>query len=263
MDETYPPILLDRKIRRLRKKTGNEALRSALESSLTPKQRLKLAIIRPLKLLFLSPIVFGLSLYLAIAYGYLYVVFTTMTEVFEGQYGISTSNVGLTFLGIGVGQFVGLIVFGWFSDALLKRLAKGGELKPEYRLPPLLPGAIAMPIGLLIYGWTAQYKIQWIVPIFGTFLIGLGMITIFMPMGTYLVDAFTVYAASAMAANTVLRSIGGALLPLAGRKMYNRLGIGWGNSLLAFISIALLPMCWVFIKYGERIRKHPRFQLNL
>ena len=119
-----------------------------------------------------------------------------------------------------------------------------------------------MPIGLIIYGWSAQYQVQWIVPIMGTFFVGLAMITIFMPLGTYFVDAFTRYAASAMAANTVLRSLGGGLLPLAGRKMFIALGLGWGNSLLAFISIALLPMVWFFIKYGERIRTHPRFQVE-
>jgi hypothetical protein len=84
-----------------------------------------------------------------------------------------------------------------------------------------------------------------------------------MPVGTYLVDAFTKYAASAMAANTVLRSLGGALLPLAGRRMYAALGYGWGNSLLGFIALAMLPVIWIFIKYGEHIRTHPRFQLEL
>jgi len=79
----------------------------------------------------------------------------------------------------------------------------------------------------------------------------------------YLVDAFTIYAASAIAANTVLRSLFGCLLPLAGPKMYAALGLGWGNSLLAFIALALTPVPWVFIKYGERIRTSPRFQLDL
>ena len=89
------------------------------------------------------------------------------------------------------------------------------------------------------------------------------MIGVFMPIGTYLVDAFTIYAASAMAANTVLRSFGGALLPLCGRAMYQALGLGWGNSLLAFVALALIPPMLFLIKYGERIRTHPRFQLNL
>lgn len=84
-----------------------------------------------------------------------------------------------------------------------------------------------------------------------------------MPIGTYLVDAFTRYAASAMAANTVLRSLGGALLPLCGAKMYHALGYGWGNSLLGFISLAMLIPLWFLMKYGERIRTHPRFQVNL
>lgn len=72
---------------------------------------------------------------------------------------------------------------------------------------------------------------------------------------SYLVDAFTIYAASALAANTVIRSIGGALLPLAGQAMYAALGLGWGNSLLGFIAVALLPIPLVMMKYGERWRK--------
>lgn len=105
-------------------------------------------------MLFLSPIVFGLSLYVAIGYGYLYLIFTTMTEVFEGQYGISRGNVGLTYLGVGVGNISGLIVFGFISDTLMKKMAErnGGEMKPEYRLPPLIPGGLLMPIGLFWYG---------------------------------------------------------------------------------------------------------------
>jgi len=139
-------------------------------------------------MLFRSPIVFGLSLYIAVGYGYLYLVFTTITYVFEDQYGVSSSNVGLVYLGIGIGQFFGLMLFGAVSDKLLKRMAKGGEMKPEYRLPLLWPGAILIPAGLLLYGWTAQYKVQWFAPILGTTLLGAGMIGTFMPIGTYLVE---------------------------------------------------------------------------
>lgn len=83
-----------------------------------------------------------------------------------------------------------------------------------------------------------------------------------MPISTYLVDAFTLHAASALAANTVLRSLVGALLPLAGPKMYHSLGLGWGNTLLAFIALALCPIPILFYKYGERIRKSQRFQVT-
>jgi len=76
-----------------------------------------------------------------------------------------------------------------------------------------------------------------------------------MAIQTYMVDAFTVYAASAIAANTVLRSIFGAVLPLAGEKMYNKLGLGWGNSLLAFIALACCVIPPFFYRYGEQLRK--------
>lgn len=70
----------------------------------------------------------------------------------------------------------------------------------------------------------------------------------------YLVDSFTIYAASALAANSVMRSIGGALLPLAGIPMYDKLGVGWGNSLLGFIAVVMIPAPWLLIKYGEFLR---------
>jgi hypothetical protein len=84
-----------------------------------------------------------------------------------------------------------------------------------------------------------------------------------MPIMTYLIDAYTRYAASVTAANTVMRSALGALLPLAGPSMYAALGLGWGNSLLAFIALAMIPFPFVFWKYGERIRTSKRFALNL
>lgn len=186
--ETYPPILLERKVQRLRKETGNEKLQSALQSTKTPTQLFFLSVVRPTKMLFLSPIIFGLSLYIAVVYGYLYLLFTTMTFVFEDQYGIANKDVGLVYLGIGLGQFVGLLMFGAYSDKLLKKMANGGDMKPEYRLPLLYPGAIMTPLGLFLYGWSAQYKVHWIVPILGTLLLGAGMTGTFMPIGVYLVE---------------------------------------------------------------------------
>lgn len=145
--ETYPPVLLERKARRLRKETGNQDLRSKLASHLAPTELFKLAIIRPAKLLFLSPIVLALSTFIAVVYGYLYLLFTTITNVFEDIYHFSAGTVGLTYLGIGVGCFIGLFVFGIASDRIMKAKSAAGEMKPEYRLPPMIPGAWAIPIG--------------------------------------------------------------------------------------------------------------------
>ncbi|MCJ1377355.1 hypothetical protein MMC17_000450 [Xylographa soralifera] len=261
--ESYASTILERKARKLRKETGNQSLRSILHSGLSPFNLFKRSIIRPAKMLFFSPIVLLLSIDMAVVYGYLYLLFTTITEVFQSTYHFSQGSVGLTYLGLGIGMFLGLGIFGVASDYILKRQSAKGEMKPEYRLPPMIPGAFFIPFGLFIYGWTAEKQVFWFVPIFGSSLVGFGLLATFLPIQTYLVDAFTVHAASALAANTVLRSLAGALLPLAGPTMYAKLGLGWGNSLLGFIAVAMLPIPWFFLIYGERIRTSPRFQIAL
>ena len=256
--ETLEAVLLQRLTNKLKKETGNEKLISKLDSGISKKDFFVRAVVRPTKMLIFSPIVLALSTYMAIVYGYLYLLFTTLTVVYEGVYGFGPGVVGLVFLGIGVGSILGLFIFGALSDRLLKRLTARngtGEMKPEYRLPPLIPGSIFIPIGLFWYGWSVEKQIHWIMGILGTMWVGLGLLATFMPIQTYLVDAFTVHAASAIAASTVLRSLMGAFLPLAGPKMYATLGLGWGNSLLAFIALLISPVAWIFYRYGEAIRR--------
>jgi MFS family permease len=272
MRETYAVIILQRKARRLQKETGNLALRSKLDVGLSPKDFFIRSIIRPAKMLIFSPVVLMTSIYVGIAYGYLYLLFTTFALVFEGTYGFSSGSVGLTFLGLGVGSLIGLAFFAIASDRMLKSRAaaadahaattgvQAGGMKPEYRLPPLISGAILIPIGLLLYGWTAHFHVHYIVPIMSTALIGMGNLITMMCISTYLIDSFTLYAASAMAANTIIRSIMGAVLPLAGQSMYKTLGLGWGNSLLAFIGIGMIPVPFVLLKWGEKLRK--RFEIK-
>lgn len=272
MRETYGPTILQKKTNRLRKETGNQELRSKFDVGLSPRDFFIRGIIRPAKMLAFSPIVLSTSIYVGVVYGYLYLLFTTFTIVFEDTYHFSSGSVGLTFLGLGVGSLSGLGFFAWSSDYIIKKktaeadaiAAAAGQpsagMKPEYRLPMLIPGAILIPVGLLLYGWTAKYHVHWIVPIISTALIGVGNMAVFMCVSMYLVDAFTVYAASALAANTVIRSVMGAVLPLAGQKMYNALGLGWGNSLLAFVALALVPVPWILLKWGEPLRK--RFEIK-
>lgn len=184
MRETYPPILLERKASRLRKETGNAALRSKMDAGRSPTDYFKHGIVRPMKLLFLSPIVLLLSLHMAVSYGYLYLLFTTITEVFEKQYRFSSGVVGLTFVGIGIGMFAGLIFFGVTSDIILKRKSASGEMKPEYRLPAMIPAGFFIPAGLFIYGWSADKNVFWFVPIFGTCFVGLGILGTFVSLAS-------------------------------------------------------------------------------
>ena len=262
--ETYGPRILRQKAKRLSKKPGLDNSKSKFSDGKSASQLFRLAIIRPTRMLLFLPIVSLLSVYMAIIYSYLYLLFTTFTAVFEDQYNFSTRQAGLAYLGLGVGFIVGQIGVGAFSDKYLKKKASpSGVFKPEDRLPPLLVATFVIPAGLLWYGWSAEYHTHWLVPIVGTSLIGAGTLFAFLPIQMYLIDSYGVYAVSAVATNAFLRSLVGAVIPLAGGSLYARLGLGWGNSLLAFIALAFSPLPFLLIRYGERLRTHPRFQIIL
>ena len=262
--ETYAPTLLARKTKRLQKETGNMNLRSKLDSGLPPREIFARSIVRPIKMLLFSPIVLLMSIYVSINYGIMYLFFTTMTFVFEGTYHFSSGSVGLSYLGMGVGLIIGMVYVGKMSDVYIRKAQASGGAKPENRLelPLTIPGAILLPVGVFIYGWTTEKGVHWIVPIIATAFVGLGNLTGMMTIQTYLVDAFTVHAASAIAANTVLRSIFGAFLPLAGLDMFDALGLGWGNSLLGFVAFAMIPVPLFFRWRGEKMRTNPKFKVD-
>lgn len=67
------------------------------------------------------------------------------------------------------------------------------------------------------------------------------------------------YAASALAANTVCRSAAGAAAPLFTQQMFNALGVGGGGSLIAGVAVLLMPIPFVFYKYGGPIRERSKF----
>ncbi|KAK0513308.1 hypothetical protein JMJ35_004294 [Cladonia borealis] len=249
-------VILERKAQRMIRETGNQSLVSALHDPTPPREVYKRTIIRPVKMLIFSPIVLLLSIYLSVVFGYFYLFLTTFTRVFQQQYGFGIGITGLTYLGLGFGSITGLIIAGKSSDIFYRRLtAKNhGFSKPEFRLPPLFLTSPLVTAAFFWYGWSAEAKTHWIVPILGTMLFGMGMMPAFMSIDLYLVDTYTRYRASAIAATKVLQSITGAVLPLAGPALYDRLGLGWGNSVLAFIAVAFFPIPFLFYRYGEKLR---------
>jgi multidrug resistance protein len=254
--ETYAPVLLERRRKRLAQDNGNDALfHEYSEQRSMPKAEIfRRAMVRPLSMLFTSPIVMITSIYVGLVYGYTYLLFTSFGRTFENTYGFDERIVGLTFLGFGIGCAVGVVVIGALSDRMVIHFSKGTEWQPEYRLLPLLPGSLIVPIGLLWYGWSAQQSVHWIVPIIGTAWVGLGTLAIFMPVQSYLIDSFPLFASSAAAANALFRSLMGAFVPLAGPALYQALGQGWGNTLLAAIALVFTPLAWIAFRHGKFIR---------
>ncbi|PIB01378.1 putative transporter [Cercospora beticola] len=257
LKETYADTILTKKAERLRKKTGNPAWHPRLTSKTAGKQLIKESFARPMQILLFSPVASLMCFYIATLYGLLYILFTTFTFVFVDQYDFSTGSAGLSYLGSGVGTVAGLFVSASFSDFKVRRkLAMNQEPQPEDRLPwfMVLPGSLSIPVGFLIYGWGAHYRVHWIVPQIGTAVIGFSVIIILMCIQTYLVDTYNHHAASAIAASTILRNLLGALLPLSGLSIYDGLGLGWGNTLFGLLALCAAPIPMLFGMFGERLR---------
>jgi hypothetical protein len=97
------------------------------------------------------------------------------------------------------------------------------------------------------------------VPTCAGVLFGMGYLCLFMALLNYLVDAYEVFAASAMAAASLSRSSFGAVLPFATRPMYRALGVAWATSLLGFLAVALCVVPFAFLKWGSRMRANSKF----
>ncbi|KAH6668267.1 major facilitator superfamily domain-containing protein [Halenospora varia] len=260
--ETNHRVLIHRKVNRLQKELSRPNLRSCYDDpsivKLPPRQILLHGIVRPWKMLFLSPIIFLLSLYMAVAYGLLYLLFTTITTVFGNTYGWQPDICGLAYIGLGIGFIAGLAVVAKISDATVVRMTKSndGIFEPEMRLPACIFFAFFIPITFFWYGWASDKAVHWIVPVIGLIPFGFGMMGIFIPIQTYVIDSFPTFAASRIAALTVSRSLFGAFLPLAGPSMYSSLGLGWGNSVLGFAAIGVIPAPLLIYRFGGKIRKN-------
>ncbi|OZJ05888.1 hypothetical protein BZG36_00885 [Bifiguratus adelaidae] len=266
LPETYTPTILAKKAAKLRKSTGNERYQTRFElkdSNKTASQRLKISLGRPFRLLFTEPIVLLLSIYVAFVYGILYLLFEAFPLVFEGVHHLSPGISGLSFIGIGVGMVIA-VSFTFVGDKIYADAAKknGGRAPPEARIPLSLAGAILLPIGLFWFAWTTFPSVHWIAPMLAGIPFGAGMVSIFLSLTNYLVDAYLMHAASALAANALLRSLFGAAFPLFAIQLFQGLGNQWGASLLGFIAVAMAPFPFLFYKYGAKVRMMSKFAMS-
>ncbi|CAI6337721.1 unnamed protein product [Periconia digitata] len=263
LQETYAPKLLAWKRDELRKETGNAALHTEHDSAeKTLVNTLRIALKRPFVLLFTQPIVQVLACYMAYIYGLMYLILSTFPVLWTTRYHQSSGTGALNFIAMGLGFFIGSQTCAPLMDRIYSRLKRrnNGVGKPEFRVPMMVPGSFLVPIGLFWYGWSAQTTAHWILPDIGAVVFCTGSIVGFQCIQTYIVDAYTRYAASAIAAATVLRSLAGFAFPLFAPYMYQKLDYGWGNSLLGFVSLALgIPAPILLWKYGAVLRAKSKF----
>jgi multidrug resistance protein len=249
MRETYPAAILSRK-RKLH--YGNLGLQPKLDkNSLSAARVLMAAVVRPAKITVQSPVSWIISLISAYVNGIVFLILTTAPLVFQTEYGFTPHDVGIAFFGYGLGNVAGLIGFTLTSD----RMTASRAGKPERRLAPAVVAAPLMALGLVCFGWGAEAHAHWAVPVAGSALVGAGTVLFFSACMGYLIDAFTAHAASAIAANMVVRSVGGALLPLAGRSLYASLHWAWASYLLALpMLLFTLALVYLYVR-GQQLRE--------
>ncbi|KAI0391196.1 MFS general substrate transporter [Xylariaceae sp. FL0594] len=246
--ETYAPVLRRRALKKQGLPVPEQVELKRFENG--PWESAKevfLLVIRPFLILSSSHTASLVGVYLAILFGYLSVLNSTNATVFQEAYGFSEGSSGLVYLSTTAGTLVGSIYCGFTLDYFLVRglphLKKDENAapRPENRLIPALPSLVLFPIGLLVYGWSIEKRVHFIVPILSTFLYGFSLSSSTVPIMSYLVDIFGDRSASAVGAVLPLRYLTGAFLPIATPYMYAKLGYGWSNTFLALILVILAP----------------------
>lgn len=253
--ETYKPYLTKRKAIRLRNETGDPRYFAALEKDpSTLLQTIFLLCRRPFGVLFLDPMMFCLCFYSGFALAIIYMFFICLPYVFATVYGFNVAQQGLTFLSLCVGMLITTPLNFYLNHRYKLKVERLGSLTPEMRFVPMKYGVFFVPSGLMIIAWTSYSHVHWMGVIFGAAIFGGGVSLIFTGVFTYTVDGYNLYSASALAANSFTRSLMAGIFPLFGYYVYNGLGVNWASFLMAMVGLVMLPMPFIFTRYGAYLR---------
>ena len=264
--ESYAPVLLQRKAAKIRFETKNWAIHApADESQVNINAIVNKYLFRPFIMMALEPILVLITLYMSIIYGILYLFLEAYPVAFQEVRGWNGGVGSLPFLGITIGVVIGVAIITYTSNTRFKRKmeANGGKPIPEERLIPMIVGAFLLPIGLFWFAWTSNPHISWVPQVLAGIPTGAGVLLIFLQGLSYIIDVYLMHANSAIAANTLLRSIAGGGFPLFATAMYHNLGVAWATSLLAFLTVAFLPVPILFFVFGKRLRAQSKHSPNL
>lgn len=261
LPEVYGPVLLKRRAASLRKSTGNPAYWHPHEDvKLDFNSIITNHLARPLRMLFTEPMVTCIALYASFVFALLYMTLEVFPIVFAElrQYSLVVST--LPFLGLFTGVLSAILI-NLSNQPRYIRISNqnGGRPVPEARLPPMLIGGVLFAIGLFWFGWTAAPQYSWVLPTVAAAFIGAGFNVIFQQCINFLVDTYGLYAASAVSANTFLRSLLASSFPLVAKPMFHNLGVGPAMSILGAIACLALPVPLIFMRYGLRLRRMSKF----
>ncbi|KAE8153838.1 putative florfenicol exporter [Aspergillus avenaceus] len=236
LPETFGPMILHRK--RLAKLKKMNALPRDSAWGQRLKSLIGKSLSRPFVLLGTQPIIQVLAVYFGFLFGLYQLTISTFHSLWKDVYGESDMVSSLNYISMTVGLIVGCEIAGPLNDKIyrtLKRRNNNVDL-PEYRIWLMLPAATLVPLGMIWFGWSAAAKSHWIMPNLGMGVAAVGLVMGFQCMQAYVMDAYPIYAASAMGALTVLRSLAGFVMPIFAPALNRSLGYGWASTLLAVLA---------------------------
>lgn len=262
--ETFAPTLLRRRAAKMSAILGKVHLVDGVGEEKTVTSQLKVGALRPFLLLFLEPIVALLTMFLSVVQGTMFLLFAAYPIVFQQTRGWPQGMASLPFLAVALGIVIALFYSALYDQGRYARVVDkcNGKAPPEARLPPAMLGSVCLPIGLFWFAWTNDPSTFWLISVSAGVFTGFGMVLLYMSLTNYIVDAYLGYAASALAATTVVRSGAAAVFPLFTTPMYDSLGIHWASSVPGFMSVIFVPALLAFYKWGHIIRSKTRFAME-
>ncbi|KXS95133.1 hypothetical protein AC578_2883 [Pseudocercospora eumusae] len=251
--ETSEPILLKRKAKELALHAKSE------DKPADAAYFIRKYLTKPVKMLFLEPILMIFTAYMSLVYGILYLLLTLYPFAFKDLRGWTSVKAGLPFLSQLIGIMLGCLIIGLHGYFHCKKALTGRKLMPEDRLPPVVLGSALLPIGLFVFSWTSEPSQSPIPQILAGVLMGSGAVLVFMSSLAFIVETYLFDANSALAINTFFRCSVAAVFPLLSLDMFDALGIKWSGSLLGFICIGLAPFPLLMLRFGSTIRGWSKF----
>ncbi|GMF69036.1 unnamed protein product [Aspergillus oryzae] len=256
LKESYTPTLLRRKARAQNPNLYPKNSPLTQQFYIDLFTQLRKNIYRPLRLLLTRPIIQFLAIVYGLDFGIYVLMLSTYANLWIDRYHESETISSLNYLAIAIGTTIGAQAGGHLMDYIFRRMRDrpGAIVTPEFRIPYMIPSVLLIPIGLVWYGWSAENRISWVVVDIGAAIFTAGCFMVGQGMLAYLLDEFA-HAASANAATRMLSNILGFAFPIFAPSLYDRLGFGWGNTLLALLYLGLgVPIPFVLWFWGPKIR---------
>ncbi|KAL6354967.1 hypothetical protein LRP88_12325 [Fusarium phalaenopsidis] len=271
MPETYGPVLLHWRASHYRRITGDSRFYSEHElTGATFLHRLKVSMSRPF-LMLTEPIIMAMTLYITVLYIILFTFLVGWSYIFEKTYGINQGLTNTIFVAMFLGmQFIYVLVpFIYNKTAHAIRLSESPEeskrlkFSPEIRLwYAMLGTAIAIPVSLFWMGWTATADISIWSPIIASALFGFGVTGVFICTYLYIIDSYEVYSASALTFASLVRYIAAGGMTVVGIPFYENMGTDYTLTIMACISLALVPIPYLLYFYGHRLREKSKYAVS-